>query len=299
MTERKTLPKVRRVAALVLVSAGAGLVACAGQPVDELVDARKEYEAARTGVAMEKAPDRVYEAQQALKKAERVRQTDPGSNKVKHYGYIAKRKAQLAQAYGDIAAAREEADQAQVAYRDMLEQLAQLRREIERHQLMATQEMAEQERQARLAAEERADDAQSRLEQELEKVGQVREDARGMVITMPGAVLFEHDQATLSSSARARLAEVARVLSEHATDQQITVEGYTDSTGPADYNDKLSQQRAESVRQYLIQQGIEADRIEAVGRGEANPIAPNDSPSSRAMNRRVEIVISREGRDSM
>ena len=72
----------------------------------------------------------------------------------------------------------------------------------------------------------------------------------------------------------------------------INVNGYTDSTGSADYNEQLSQRRANSVGNYLIQSGVGANRISAVGFGESNPIASNSTPEGRAQNRRVEVQIS-------
>ena len=75
--------------------------------------------------------------------------------------------------------------------------------------------------------------------------------------------------------------------------QKIVVEGYTDSNGNDDSNLRLSQSRAESVRSYLISKGVKAERIQAVGKGEASPIAPNDTAEGRANNRRVEIVVEK------
>jgi len=87
--------------------------------------------------------------------------------------------------------------------------------------------------------------------------------------------------------------KLAEYLKEHP-DVKVIIEGHTDSTGPADYNLKLSQKRAEAVRKILIEKyGISPDRVIAKGYGETRPIAPNDTPEGRAKNRRVVAVFIR------
>jgi len=92
------------------------------------------------------------------------------------------------------------------------------------------------------------------------------------------------------------LDEAARILQEN-TSLQVTVEGHTDSIGTDAYNQKLSERRAQAVKQYLVSQGVAADRLETVGKGETAPIAPNttdagkDNPEGRAMNRRAELKV--------
>ena len=100
--------------------------------------------------------------------------------------------------------------------------------------------------------------------------------------------LFKTNSAELSDDAFGKLDLVVEYLKKHP-DMRIRVEGYTDSTGSAEYNKKLSQKRAEAVKAYLVKQGISADRIEAVGYGEENPVADNSTPEGRQANRRVEI----------
>ena len=71
----------------------------------------------------------------------------------------------------------------------------------------------------------------------------------------------------------------------------VSVEGFTDSRGADDMNLKLSQDRANAVKDYLVSQGVKPEKVRAMGRGEANPVASNDTPEGRANNRRVEIVV--------
>ncbi|WP_232802470.1 OmpA family protein [Alloalcanivorax mobilis] len=120
-------------------------------------------------------------------------------------------------------------------------------------------------------------------------------DAKGCLIVNQtitfNDILFELDSARLTRSSENTLSRIAQSL-QSQTDFRIEVAGHTDSTGSAEYNDILSQKRADSVRQYLISQGVDSGRISARGYGESDPVAGNDSVSGRAMNRRVEFRVT-------
>ncbi|NUO00449.1 MAG: OmpA family protein [Saprospiraceae bacterium] len=107
-------------------------------------------------------------------------------------------------------------------------------------------------------------------------------------------LFFDHDEATLKAESNAQLAQLVAFMK--STPYRIEIAGHTDNTGSATYNLELSRNRANAVRQYLIQQGCEANRIEAFGLGMANPVASNDTESGRAQNRRVEIRIAKAKR---
>jgi outer membrane protein OmpA-like peptidoglycan-associated protein len=102
---------------------------------------------------------------------------------------------------------------------------------------------------------------------------------------------FQTDSADIDASTQPVLDDVARVLSSHPT-ARILVEGHTDSTGAPDTNRALSLARAESTRKYLVDKGIDAGRIETAGFGATRPLASNDTPEGRAMNRRTELVVT-------
>lgn len=143
---------------------------------------------------------------------------------------------------------------------------------------------------------ERRKELQERLEKlmaKLDEFAKVEEDSQRMVITLSGEVLFEVGKDALRASAQRKLDQVAEVLLAKR-DAEITVVGHTDSQGKADMNDRLSQARALSVKNYLVTQGIANDRITAVGKGQTEPIASNDTPEGRANNRRVEIVVDHD-----
>ncbi|WP_428311961.1 OmpA family protein [Hydrocarboniphaga sp.] len=110
------------------------------------------------------------------------------------------------------------------------------------------------------------------------------------VITLTG-VNFEFDKASLTPDSRKILEEVALKVA-HFKDVPMTLEGHTDSKGSDAYNQKLSQLRADSVRNFLIEQGVPGDKLSAVGKGETHPVADNNTDAGRALNRRVELHIA-------
>ena len=154
-------------------------------------------------------------------------------------------------------------------------------------ELEARQKELEAEKAARALAEKKLADALKSLEE----IAKIKEESRGLVITLDGSVLFASGKTTLLPMAKDRLARVAAVLQQQSDDKKIVVEGHTDSIGTDDANMKLSQGRADSVREYLVSEGVKGDRIKAVGKGETTPISDNKTPEGRANNRRVEIVI--------
>jgi outer membrane protein OmpA-like peptidoglycan-associated protein len=141
---------------------------------------------------------------------------------------------------------------------------------------------AEAERAAREAEEAR---------KRLAKFADVKEDERGTIITLAGGIPFKTGKADLQKVAIDRLKIVAEALK--GTQRTILVEGHTDSTGTKDKNMVLSQARAETVRRYLVDGGIPADQIRAVGIGQDRPVADNKTAAGRAKNRRVEVILEK------
>jgi outer membrane protein OmpA-like peptidoglycan-associated protein len=137
-------------------------------------------------------------------------------------------------------------------------------------------------------------DAQARAAQaaaDLAKFATVKQEARGMVITLSGSVLFTSAKSDLSPAAQLKLNDVATALTKEDPLSKMVVEGHTDSQGSASSNQDLSQRRAQSVRDYLVTRGIASDRITAQGFGSTRSVADNASAEGRANNRRVEIVV--------
>jgi outer membrane protein OmpA-like peptidoglycan-associated protein len=288
-----------KISTIAVVISFLGATACASStPTPELVNARQAYDRARTDPTASLVPDSVLSAKQALDKAEAVHNSDPQSDSEKSYAYVAQRRAELALALGDNAKAKQQADAAAAHYTELQDKLrtsavAQLG--AERTQvsqlgsaLQQSQTGLAAETDARKAAEARA----ARAMESLNKIAQVKEEARGMVITLSGQVLFVTGKSELLPAAQDQLDQVAKALKDQGDIKPMVVEGYTDSVGSDSNNLTLSKNRAEAVRSYLVSKGIPTDKITSVGKGKANPVASNDTPDGRANNRRVEIVIA-------
>jgi outer membrane protein OmpA-like peptidoglycan-associated protein len=130
------------------------------------------------------------------------------------------------------------------------------------------------------------------LLQQFNAILQTRDTARGLIVNMSD-VLFDTGKSSLRPLAREKLAKVAGIVSGHPG-LRLDVEGYTDSVGGDAYNQQLSEQRGESVRGYLTQQGMAAGSVSSKGFGKTQPVASNDTAQGRQLNRRVELVISGE-----
>ncbi len=265
-------------------------LACAHDPTRELVAAREAYEDASKGAANELAPADVYDAGKALAAAERAHDDKPGSDKERDLAYVAHRKAELAAAKAERSIAREDQKNAKQTYVAALE----ADKEQSEAQLRAAQGNLDATKQA-LGAER---DRRKNMEEQLgaavasfDELAKMKQDGGRTVITLDGSVLFTSDSSQLLAPAMAKLQKVAEVITEYDDDFQVTIEGHTDSRGNATHNKQLSEQRAESVKQYLVGKGVDAGVVKAVGKGEDVPVASNKTPEGRADNRRVEIVI--------
>jgi len=143
---------------------------------------------------------------------------------------------------------------------------------------------------ARARSEQDAQHLRERLKDQLNLILMTRDTARGLIVNMSD-VLFDTNEATLKPGAKEKLAKVSGILLAYPT-LHLTVEGHTDSTGTDDYNLKLSERRADSVRDYLVSNGIVAANIEAHGLGKDGPVATNDTAAGRQQNRRVEMIVN-------
>lgn len=117
-----------------------------------------------------------------------------------------------------------------------------------------------------------------------------KETERGLIVTL-GDLLFETGRAELKGNGAANLGKLSAFLNQYP-ERSVIIEGHTDSVGSDDYNMGLSQRRADTVKSYLLSQGIAANRVVSVGKGETTPVADNNTATGRQMNRRVEVIIS-------
>jgi outer membrane protein OmpA-like peptidoglycan-associated protein len=157
-------------------------------------------------------------------------------------------------------------------------------------QAAAAEARAQQASAAQNAAEQSAEQVRERLRQQLNAVLQTTETARGLIVNMSD-VLFDFNKYTLKPEAREKLAKVSGILLAYPN-LKLQVEGYTDNIGSDEYNQKLSEERADGVREYLVSQSVADQNVTAQGFGKRDPVADNSTDSGRAQNRRVELVVS-------
>jgi outer membrane protein OmpA-like peptidoglycan-associated protein len=176
------------------------------------------------------------------------------------------------------------------------EAAARAQAELQRQQAEAATQQANLEAQRSAAAAAEAVRQQQQLRAQLlaqlNAVLQTKDTPRGLVVTMAD-ILFATGKYDLAPGARESLAKLAGILLAHPG-LKLAIEGHTDSTGGDDFNMKLSGQRADTVRNYLISQGLSPDNITAQGFGKADPVADNATADGRKQNRRVEIIVSGE-----
>src|ERR1700689_5457020 len=129
-----------------------------------------------------------------------------------------------------------------------------------------------------------------RLLAQLNQVLQTRDTARGLVVSMPD-VLFAFNQHTLKPEARERLARISGIVLAYP-DLKLEIDGYTDAIGSDEYNQTLSDERAEAVRDYLVTSGVSMNNVVSRGMGKADPIADNTTAAGRKLYRRVEMIVS-------
>ncbi|WP_404365518.1 OmpA family protein [Marinobacter sp.] len=253
----------------VAVSFSVLMAGCASTPQDneEVSEARALYEEIRNDPNVARSGDRqLRNARDQLSRAETLLEEGEDISEIEHAAYLAQRHAQIAREQGERAELQKQIDSAE-----------------ERRRELKLQMRSGEAEEARREAEE--------LRQRLEEL-QAEKTDRGMVLTL-GDVLFDLNRAELKASGETTVERLAEFLREYP-ERRVRVEGYTDSTGSASYNQQLSERRAEAVRDALVNMGISQDRIETKGFGEKFPVASNDTSGGRQQNRRVEIVISDE-----
>jgi outer membrane protein OmpA-like peptidoglycan-associated protein len=266
--------KLHKITAVPAFVAAAVLSACASAPTrnDQLEQARATVQnLAQDPYAERAANEQLRSAQASLKSADAAMSRHASPAEVNHLAFLAERQAQTGLARADEARARE-----QVA-----------KGETERNRILL-QARTQEAQAAKMQAEQAQASAQS-AQQQLKDL-QARQTDRGMVLTL-GDVLFDTGQATLKPGANLELDRIGQYL-QKSPQTHVIIEGHTDSRGSAEYNEELSQRRAQAVAASLSERGISPDRIQAVGRGKDFPVASNDTPSGRQQNRRVEIVFS-------
>ncbi len=228
------------------------------------------------------------EAEQKLEAERRVR-AEADTQAAQAAAERTKREAEAARvaAQADIERAGREKAEAEAARQAALAQQQAAQAETEKARLAA----ADSDR-LRQQAENEKTELRARLLQQLNLILETRDTARGLIVNMSD-VLFDTAKYTLRPAAREKLAKIGGIVLAHPG-LRLEVEGHTDSVGGEEYNQRLSEQRAMSVRDYLVQQGISMNNVAARGFGKTMPVASNDNAAGRQRNRRVELVVSGE-----
>lgn len=234
------------------------LAGCAGGSTESVDAARAAVaEAQADDDVVTHARDSLDEAEAALERAESALRGGADPADVEHLAYVAERRAGIALVVADERAA------------------------------LATIETLDEEREALLLG---AGERQiARLESDLAALQAERTD-RGLLVTLSDDLLFEPDRAELKPGGTQQLARLADFL-RHNPDRNVLVEGHTDGAASDSFSTTLSQQRANAVAEFLMLQGVDPARVDAIGYGEAMPVATNDTVAGRQANRRVDIVV--------
>jgi outer membrane protein OmpA-like peptidoglycan-associated protein len=315
---------------VVAAVAAALLAACAAAPIkpDGAAEARNKLLQLQSDPNLaNRAPMAVHEAETAVSLAEQP-EADP--QLAAYRVYLADRKVETARAEAETRLAEDqrvvlsaqrakaqldartrEADVASsrvdAARAESAEQKAQAdaaRGAADAAQAATARGAADAAQAAALSAQQRTDAAEAsqaaalnaqqqaaELQRQIAEL-QAKQTDRGLVLTL-GDVLFATGRADLRTGANGNLNRLVAFLNKYP-DRTVNIDGYTDSVGSEDYNLGLSQRRADSVRSYLLDQGVRSDRLAASGKGESAPVAGNDTATGRQQNRRVEVVISNQ-----
>ena len=263
---------------------------------------QKAEEDAQARVAAEKraAEERAAKARADAEAEARLRQE---AEQARQQAEAAKADAERMKQEAEKAAAeagrqKQEAEQARAAALEQqqaaqadAEQAARDKAAAQAQQRAAEAE-TEKARQAAARAEAEKSQLRAQLLAQLNSILQTRDSARGLIVNMSD-VLFDTGSYTLKPGAREKLAKISGIVLAHPG-LMLQIEGHTDSVGSDEFNQQLSERRADSVRDFLAEQGVAASSITARGFGKTQPVASNDTPEGRQRNRRVELVVNGE-----
>ena len=298
------------------ITAATLLAACSTTPAMNpgLEEARTDYRNAQSNSQVATlAASELKQASDSLELANAASNRGDSVAIVDHLAYVAKQQVAIAQATANQKAAElavtnsaaerdkvrleartKEADSAtrSAEAATLNAQASQRNAEAAQQQAMLEKQAAANALQTADVARQQAQDAENRARQ-LEAMLldlQAKKTPRGMVITL-GDVLFDTNQATLKTGGMRNVQKLAEFFKQYPS-RKVMIEGFTDSVGSDASNQTLSEARAASVRNALMDMGVSVDRIASRGYGENNPVASNDNATGRQLNRRVEIVLS-------
>jgi outer membrane protein OmpA-like peptidoglycan-associated protein len=252
-------------------------------------------------VARDKAVDSEYQARIENERQARLRSLEEArakaeaaqaeAERIKLEAERAKAEAEKAKVEAELAERKAAEERARREQSAREAEAARAKAEIDRLAAQQAQQAAQQALKQADDAKRERDSALQRLYVSLSEILDTKRESRGFIVNI-GDVLFDTGKATLKPAAREKLSKLAGILLAYPGALTMEIEGHTDSVGSDELNNKLSLNRAESVRDYLVQASVKPERIKSVqGFGKGKPIASNDTSAGRQMNRRVEIVI--------
>jgi outer membrane protein OmpA-like peptidoglycan-associated protein len=285
--DKKSPPELFQARNAVKIAAAAGAEKYANESYRKAVDVLGVAEKMREE---KKSPKKIAPvARQAVQTAEDARQfaskAQAEAKAEEERKAMAAKVSEAEKAKAAMEAEKAEAERARVA--------AQGQADKSRKEALDAQAGQQQAEQARQRAEAEKAQMREQLRKQLNAVLETQDTARGLIVNVSG-LNFDTGKATLVPAVREKLARVSGILVSHPG-LKIEVEGHTDSVGSETFNQKLSEDRASSVKNYLVESGVSDGSIVSRGFGKAKPVASNDDAKGRQQNRRVEIVVSGEG----
>jgi outer membrane protein OmpA-like peptidoglycan-associated protein len=311
MSERNVqLRRVASVVGLLIVAGGCASSAQQRAARSQLERAQAAYQQAEADPNVQMyAQGRLADAQKTLREAEQAKHSDERL----HLSYLAEKKALLASVTGSTGKTEQNMEQLRRETSDVL--LQKRDRELKAARTEADTKAREAEQWRRLAeARTKDDEAKARAARQTEDAEakalaaeqakaaalanelaslKAQHTDRGMVLTV-GDVLFAPGRAEVGPGAQRSIDKLAEFLRTYSK-RNVLIEGHTDNLGNEDFNVKLSQQRADAVRDLLIARGVSPQRIRTKGYGPKFPVVDNDSAAGRQQNRRVEVLVLNEG----
>lgn len=303
----------------VTIAAAAMLAACATTPqtLPELERAEAAVDALTSDAMVRQyAPAQLQEAENLLKRAQERWREGAQRPDLLHLAQLTQTQVGIARETAELnrleARVKELGDrrevlrlEARAARAEQATREAEMERREEAQARAMAQQQAEQAREQRMLAEHRAQELEQearRMRAEAERLQEqiaeleAQPTERGLVLTLGSDVLFDLNKYELREGAERTIGRIADFLNEYE-ERQVLVEGFTDSTGTRDYNMGLSERRAGSVRDALVERGVDEQRIRTRGYGPDYPVATNETQAGRQLNRRVEVIISDDDED--
>jgi outer membrane protein OmpA-like peptidoglycan-associated protein len=280
------------------------LTACSQMPVensDALESARATYRAVSADPQVQlRAPVELAVAERSLAQAENSWRDHAPADLIAHQAYLAQQRARIAQntaqyrnAEAAVALAGDRRNRVLLQAREQEAQAARLQARVAEQGRLQAEIRADELERLKVPQTEKPANLGSELSRLKAQISGLKAEQteRGWVLTLRNDALFDTGASTLRPGGRRAMDNLARFMNRYP-EREIAVEGFTDSVGANEANRRLSERRAAAVKSALVARGVEPSRIDTRGYGAAFPVASNETPDGRQLNRRVEIVIN-------